>query len=849
MAKVYKAKSFGVEGFERILAIKRILSNIAEDEEFITMFIDEAKIAGQLQHANIAQITDLGKVEDDYFIAMEYVSGKDLRAVFDHLRKLDLTMPIPQLCYIVMQVCEGLDYAHGKKDIQGRPLNLVHRDVSPQNVIVGYEGEVKLVDFGIAKAAGKASKTQAGILKGKFGYMSPEQVRGLPVDRRSDIFSIGICMYELITGERLFTGESDFSTLEKVRNVEILPPTTFNKKISPELERILLKALAKDADDRYQNAIDLHDDLQAYLYSTGEMCSRKDLAAWMKRTYASEIDEENAKLEQYSNLSQPTPGPIEVLDVDEVGAVQEKGEEGLAWDEEELETQIFDKVPEEEELTSSDIFVGGHGDQSTQRPTPVIKSRGVRPDALASRAESGGLFESDDKTIAQAPSEELLADMGAAAARLAEKQKRGEPVPSGSGLPGGLSEIRGRGPVGGAAPAGNRPMNMGATMPGLGAPLSVYRNTGTQPVASSSGLPAAVSSTHPVLEVSRLGAYGQPSKNNMVRNVGIAAVVLVLVGVLASVMKNSTGKLLVVLNPPDLTVKIDDVVVEHDKSGSVVIEKKAGPYRIAAEKGGYDPDVRQVDVESNVKQKIEINLKPSAGTGFRLKSTPSLAFVWLDGRPLTVSEDGTGPQTQTNFQADRVTPTRHVIELKLEGYQDWRYEFVQEPGKIMEINAELIPKTGSQPGVQGSPGSKPTSSTPPAPKPAPVAEVKPAPASKPVAAPKPEPAPKPAPAPKPVVAARPAPVRKPPVAAKPPEPDESAGGGPCIVTLGAKPWAKVIIDGKDTGKITPVVKHEVACGKRKITFINSDLKIEKTVSITVKSGEPFKQVFTLVEDE
>src|SRR6187401_1000533 len=305
MAEVFKAKTFGVEGFERLLAVKRILPNIAEDEEFITMFIDEAKIAVQLQHANIAQIFDLGKVDDSFFIALEYLHGRDLRSIFDRMRNKGEALPIAMACYVTMQVCEGLDYAHNKRDAQGRELNLVHRDVSPQNVLCGYEGEIKLVDFGIAKAAGKASKTQAGILKGKFGYMSPGQVRGLPVDRRSDIFSLGIVLYELLTGERLFVGESDFSTLEKVRNVEILPPSTYNRKIPDELERIVLKALSKDVEDRYQNSIDLHDELQAFVYTAGEFYSRKDLAGWMKRTFAKEIDEETAKLESYSQLPPP----------------------------------------------------------------------------------------------------------------------------------------------------------------------------------------------------------------------------------------------------------------------------------------------------------------------------------------------------------------------------------------------------------------------------------------------------------------------------------------------------------------------------------------------------------------
>ncbi|MCE9573770.1 MAG: serine/threonine protein kinase, partial [Deltaproteobacteria bacterium] len=305
MAEVFRAKAFGVEGFERLVAVKRILPNIAEDKEFIKMFIDEAKIAVQLNHANIAQIFDLGVVDSSYYIALEHIHGRDLRNIFDRCRNGGEPMPIAQACFVSMKMCEGLDYAHNKRDQAGREINLVHRDVSPQNVLISFEGEVKIIDFGIAKAAGKGSKTQAGILKGKFGYMSPEQVRGLPIDRRSDIFSCGIVLYELLTGERLFVGESDFSTLEKVRNVEILPPSTYNRKIPDELERIVLKALAKDADDRYQNAIDLHDELQAFVYTAGEFYSRKDLASWMKRSFAKEIEEETAKLEQYRQLKPP----------------------------------------------------------------------------------------------------------------------------------------------------------------------------------------------------------------------------------------------------------------------------------------------------------------------------------------------------------------------------------------------------------------------------------------------------------------------------------------------------------------------------------------------------------------
>jgi eukaryotic-like serine/threonine-protein kinase len=307
MAEVFRAKAFGVEGFERLVAVKRILSNVAEDKEFIRMFIEEAKLSVQLNHANIAQIFDLGVVDGAYYIALEHVHGRDLRGIFDRGRQLGEAMPVAQACFVAMKVCEGLDYAHNKRDQSGKELALVHRDVSPQNILVSFEGEVKLIDFGIAKAAGTVT-TQGGILKGKFGYMSPEQVRGLPVDRRSDVFSCGIVLYELLTGERLFVGESDFSTLEKVRNVEILPPSTYNRKIPDELERIVLKALSKDVDDRYQNAIDLHDELQAFVYTAGEFYSRKDLAGWMKKTFDKEIEEESARLESYRQLRPPAPG-------------------------------------------------------------------------------------------------------------------------------------------------------------------------------------------------------------------------------------------------------------------------------------------------------------------------------------------------------------------------------------------------------------------------------------------------------------------------------------------------------------------------------------------------------------
>ena len=295
MAEVYKATEHGVEGFERIVAVKRILPHIAEDDEFITMFKDEAKIAGQLNHGNIAQIYNLGQQGDSFYIALEYVAGKDLRNIFTRCQQQGRPMPIAQACFVVMKVSEGLDYAHNKRDKHGRHLNIVHRDVSPPNVLVSYEGEVKLIDFGVAKAAGRVSRTQAGILKGKFGYMSPEQVRGMPLDRRSDVFSLGVVLYETLVGQRLFQGDTDFATLEMVRTVDVPIPSSKNPEIPKDLEAILMKALSGEPETRYQTAMELHDDLQAFMFQHGMFYSRKDLAAWMRKQYAREIELEKDK--------------------------------------------------------------------------------------------------------------------------------------------------------------------------------------------------------------------------------------------------------------------------------------------------------------------------------------------------------------------------------------------------------------------------------------------------------------------------------------------------------------------------------------------------------------------------
>jgi len=292
MAELYKAKKSGEKGFEKLLAIKLILPHLASNEEFTSMFVDEAKVAALLNHQNIVQIYDLGRIEDTYCIVMEYVRGRDLRSVISRAIKLRAPIKMEHACLITANVLAGLGYAHRLRD-KGKDLNIVHRDISPQNILISYEGEVKIVDFGIAKAATQSRDTQAGVLKGKLAYMSPEQAQGRQLDMRSDIFSAGVVLYELLTGRKLFQGDTDMATLEMVRAARVEPlPSRLSKSFPLELEAILLKALAKEPDKRYQNAADMEGALLDFMRARGYSTSGYSLSGYMYSLFKDEIEKD-----------------------------------------------------------------------------------------------------------------------------------------------------------------------------------------------------------------------------------------------------------------------------------------------------------------------------------------------------------------------------------------------------------------------------------------------------------------------------------------------------------------------------------------------------------------------------
>ncbi len=292
MAQIYLARQQGLEGFEKLLVVKRILPHLAENQDFITMFLDEARIAARLNHPNVVQIFDLGAQDDTYFIAMEFIHGEDVRRVWKHAEREDNPIPLALICRIVIDACAGLDYAHKKSDQSGRPLNIVHRDISPQNILVSFEGAVKVVDFGIAKAADQSTVTQSGVLKGKYSYMSPEQAAGQPIDSRTDIFALGVVLYELLTNTRLFKRQNDIQTLNAVTECAVVPPSTVNPEVPPELDAIVMKALAKNRDARFQEARQLGAALEAWLLTNQLPGSTSALSAFMHQIYARRLQRE-----------------------------------------------------------------------------------------------------------------------------------------------------------------------------------------------------------------------------------------------------------------------------------------------------------------------------------------------------------------------------------------------------------------------------------------------------------------------------------------------------------------------------------------------------------------------------
>jgi eukaryotic-like serine/threonine-protein kinase len=278
MAEVYRGESAGIEGFRKKVAIKRVLPKLSQNREFIRMFLDEARLCAYLSHSKCVQVFDIGQAAGAHFIVMEFVDGADMQGVLEHLQRHNQQMAVEVACLIAMHVCEGLAYAHDACDHLGEPLGIVHRDISPHNVLMTRNGEVKLVDFGLAKASSHLTADEEDIVKGKFGYLAPEVTLGQGADRRVDIFAAGILLWEMLSGRRLFKGETDLETFKQVQAAHIPDMRQIRSDVNDDLAYVLSKALARDRDQRYLQAGDFAKDLSIVMDRLNKPVTYQDLA-------------------------------------------------------------------------------------------------------------------------------------------------------------------------------------------------------------------------------------------------------------------------------------------------------------------------------------------------------------------------------------------------------------------------------------------------------------------------------------------------------------------------------------------------------------------------------------------
>jgi serine/threonine-protein kinase len=296
MAEIWLARISGMHGFEKLVVIKRLLDQLARDPEYVEMFLDEARINARLTHTNVVTVLELGQVEGKYFMALEYVPGLSVQLVGKYATQRLGAVPQEVACGVVAQACAGLHYAHERALPDGTPLGIVHRDISPQNLIVTFEGLVKVVDFGIARAAGRHTVTRTGFVKGKSSYMSPEQCLGQPLDRRSDVFALGIILFELATSRRLFKRSNSYQTLQAIAVAEVPPPRELNPAIDRAVESVILRALARRKEDRFATAEEMQEALEYAMHKAPLRGARNDLEKFMGKTFTAEADEQRQLL-------------------------------------------------------------------------------------------------------------------------------------------------------------------------------------------------------------------------------------------------------------------------------------------------------------------------------------------------------------------------------------------------------------------------------------------------------------------------------------------------------------------------------------------------------------------------
>ena len=659
MAEIYRGLAYDVHGInQKTVCIKKILPHLSADRDFIGSITEEAKLAVRLVHGNIAQTYDLGKVDDDYYMVMEYVEGATLSQIHKRCQARGKLIPVPIVAYFISEALGGLDYMHRRTDEHGVPLNIVHRDVSPQNIMVSFSGTVKLIDFGIAKAAFKVGQTDSGMLKGKFAYMSPEQAFGEPIDHRSDLFSLGVILHELLTGKRLFKAADSRQTIRNVRNAQVDPPASMRSELPDELDRITMRALAKDRRRRYPYASEMRDDLVKFLHSAYPDFKTSDAAAFLQELFKDEINRPR-QIEADSK----TPALIidrtnSALAGEEQFEVTGKARAPVDMKEFELEDDSEEQSDTDEREPASPSDAG--------RALPEIESEETGKTARTPFAH---------KSLLRKAAAVLLVGAMVTAAVLYLQRER--------------QEVRQRSAFAEL---------MVVTDPADAAVLIDGKVAG-------SGSPVTVRSIDPeqehLLRVSREGFL--PHESVLQLKQGEFASI----SVRLTASTAPTGSIDLTSTPPGAAVFINDSETRYRTPATIPNLAVAGPVVVGLYLPGYKFWTKSVQLKNGETKSFDVEMARNFGSVV-IHADPPQSLVMIDGVPV-----GQAPATREDLEPDRV----YRVEVWHEGYQPTQQEFKAEAGKRSEVRVTLTPAPPSPepPKAEPPPPPKPAQPSPPMP--------------------------------------------------------------------------------------------------------------------------------------
>lgn len=656
MATVHRAvERADVEGFERVVALKRLLPHLAEDATFIKSFVREAKLAALLTHVNIGQIYDLGRVGTQYFISMEYIDGCDLRRILRHARSINTPPPVHVTFGVMLQLCDALDYAHSKTDDAGLPLGLVHRDVSPSNLLITTTGHLKVIDFGIAKAQSLQLRTQTGRVKGKLAYMAPEAVvASKELDARSDLWAVGVILHELLTARPLFWSKNEYQTLIKIEHGDVLPPSTFNPACPPELDAIVAKALARDVNERFASAADLRSDLMRVRRDHKLATTERDIAQWLGPQLAAILSQKASSSPQLQPpLPQSTSTPLPLHNDSEDGQrdtpSQGAEESGLAVDP--PSSAIRPKPPED-------------------MPPPREEADAVWGTELADHAVV--LDEVPDVASGSSPS--------LPAANSAAPKPNDRPV---------ATDTARAFKHGAELPAGYRQAVRFSTS---------YRGS----AARAAGDPSTASVETPWAARLLGHALVQKAVRHFTKwpwriTLGLAAIAVIAATLTLIATKThepasrserpaTHGTIEIVVDPSDAAITIG--AMAHTGSPWTV-ELPAGTYNLVVERNDYEPWRASVDLSLGELQRFRLALRPDnpnaylsdgeANATLAITTKPSGLEVMVDGQLLE----------QRSPIAIAIRPGDHVIVVKQAGIERWWQGFRALPASSYEFSPQF----------------------------------------------------------------------------------------------------------------------------------------------------------------